>query len=424
MNKRKILRIISLSVFFLTLLVVIGVLLSILAKELKKEVSEDTPSTQQQSMPEIVTTGHFETDLFRQSFLASQSNNIVNTVISPLSVKMAMAMVTEGANEETLQELQEVLGLDENSKTYYRNLLEDILDQDDIILNIANSTWSMQELQFKPDFMNTLDQYYYAQARSLDFSDPSSVEIINNWVDEKTNGRIDTILDSISSDAIMFLINAIYFNADWTEQFVEDYTQEQIFTLEDGSEIETDLMSMSSDFLYQENDDFQAVQLPYGEGYRFVMRVYLPRENIHISDFVEGLSGSTMREWVDGFEYMEGDLELPKFKTEYSNSFINILEALGITRAFDGYGANFEKMITIDDQNVYISDVRHKTYIDVSEKGTEAAAVTLVEIGVTSFLIVQEERFEMIVNRPFFFTIDDTEMDEILFMGTILNPKE
>ncbi len=419
MNKQKKILIVV-SIISVVLAVTMGVLGAVLLSKENKEGEPTTNKPANNQSVEITATGDFEIDLFRESFVASQSNGGFNTVISPLSIKMAMAMVTEGAKEETLTELREVLELDENSKTYYQNLIDDISGQDDVTLAIANSLWSREGLEFKQDFVDLLGDYYYAEATSLDFNDSSSVDTINSWVKDNTDGKIDKILEEIDPLEIMYLINAIYFNADWTEQFNEDHTQEKDFTLIDGSIIQTDLMSMDSDFLYQENDDFQAVELPYGENGRYVMRVYLPNEGKEIDEFVSSdMTREKLNKWKEGFSLMEGYLELPKFKIEYSSSLEDVLKNLGIRKAFDSGSANFKGII---DQNAYISKVFHKTYIDVSEKGTEAAAVTMIGMSLMSMPTEQKETFKMIVDRPFFFTIDDTQNDEILFMGTILNP--
>lgn len=423
MNKQKTL-IVVLSILCLLLLVTTVVFGYMYMKE-KEDVS--TPPTNTNNQEKVLDGGDFEVNLFKEGYLASNQNSISNTVISPLSVKMAMAMVTEGASGDTLTQLREVLQLNENSKEYYKSMLDDILKQDDITLNIANSIWSREGLQFKSDFLNILDRYFRADAKTLDFNNPSSVDVINNWVDNKTEGKINRILDRIDPLEKMFLINAIYFNANWSEQFNEEMTQEKDFTLKDGSKVKTDLMSMDSDFQYQENDEFQAVELPYGKDGRFVMRVYLPKESKSIDDFVNVLTREKLDQWSESFSEKEGYLELPKFKTEYEKSLKDILIKLGIIEAFDPNLANFINIIDKDviKDNLYISQVRHKTYIDVSEKGTEAAAVTMVAVDIVGSLPVKPvEKFEMIVDRPFFFTIDDTKLNEILFMGTILDPLE
>ena len=151
------------------------------------------------------------------------------------------------------------------------------------------------------------------------------------------------------------------------------------------------------------------------------MTVYLPRQGISINDFVSSLTQENILRWRTQFTQRDGTLELPKFKTEYSSSLNTMLQSLGIEKAFDGYRANFNNMI---DTNVYISQVKHRTYIDVSERGTEAAAVTFIGMRAGSMLLEDTKKFEMKVDRPFFFTIDDKDKEETLFMGTILNPKE
>ena len=370
--------------------------------------------------PDEVETmsGDFDTDLFKASFSASKNKNVV---VSPFSVKMALSMAAQGANGKTLEEMNKVIGLDETSNEYFRRLIEDAAKDGDITLNIANSVWLRQGLKFNQEYLDILNQYYMAQASTLDFGNPSSKDTINRWVSEKTNGKIEEIVDKIEPLDIAFLINAIYFNANWSTPFEEGYTSKKDFTLLDGSKVKADLMSKTAHLLYQENNEFQAVELPYGENERYVMRVYLPKEDVKFDKFVKGIDKESLQQWGGDFGSMKGVLELPKFKTEYSNSMKDILISMGIKEAFNSNSADFSKMVTVEGQNVYISEVMHKTYIDVNEKGTEAAAATSIEMSATS-APQPEEMFEMIVDRPFVFTIDDKESGEILFIGAIINP--
>jgi len=390
-----------------------AVLVSLVIKS--KEVGTVNPNP-----PDEVETmsGDFDTDLFKESFSASENKNVV---VSPFSVKMALSMAAQGANGKTLEEMNKVIGLDETSNEYFRRLIEDAAKDGDITLNIANSVWLRQGLQFNPAYMDILDSYYMAQASTLDFAEPSSKDTINKWVSEKTNGKIEEIVDKIEPLDIAFLINAIYFNANWSTPFEEGYTSKKDFTLLDGSKVKADLMSKTAHLLYQENNEFQAVELPYGENERYVMRVYLPKEDVKFDKFVKGIDKESLQQWGGDFGSMKGVLELPKFKTEYSNSMKDILISMGIKEAFNSNSADFSKMVTVEGQNVYISEVMHKTYIDVNEKGTEAAAATSIEMSATS-APQPEEMFEMIVDRPFVFTIDDKESGEILFIGAIINP--
>ncbi len=390
-----------------------AVLVSLVIKS--KEVGTVNPNP-----PDEVETmsGDFDTDLFKASFSASENKNVV---VSPFSVKMALSMAAQGANGKTLEEMNKVIGLDETSNEYFRRLIEDAAKDGDITLNIANSVWLRQGLQFNPAYMDILDSYYMAQASTLDFAEPSSKDTINKWVSEKTNGKIEEIVDEIKPLDIAFLINAIYFNANWSTPFEQGLTSKKDFTLLDGSKVKADLMSKTAHLLYQENNEFQAVELPYGENERYVMRVYLPKEDVKFDKFVKGIDKESLQQWGGDFGSMKGVLELPKFKTEYSNSMKDILISMGIKEAFNSNSADFSKMVTVEGQNVYISEVMHKTYIDVNEKGTEAAAATSIEMSATS-APQPEEMFEMIVDRPFVFTIDDKESGEILFIGAIINP--
>jgi len=406
--------IISLSIAAVILLIATIILYILYINKVKKD-PVDIPD---QKITYLVSTGNFEIDLFRQSFLDSTKPN---TVISPFSVKLAMSMATEGANGYTLEQLQDILQVTVGSKDVFKGLMDDLNTSEDITLNIANSVWSRQGYQFKQTYIDILTNYYLAEARELDFSEPSSKDVINAWVDRKTEGKISKIVDSIDKSHIMFLINAIYFNADWKEQFKEEFTQIRPFTLVDGTQVNIDTMHMSSELEYFENNDFQAVELPYGKEGRFVMRVYLPREDKEIKDFVSELRNDGLNDWKGKFNSKSVNLALPKFKIEYDTSLKNTLQKLGIKDAFLPGIADFGEMVPVSSKEVYIGDIKHKTYIDVSERGTEAAAVTSIEI-VDTAMPEAEKIYEMVVDRPFFFTIEDTQNDLYLFMGTILNP--
>ena len=414
MDKKKL--ILPLVITSLVLAITAGVLFFVY-KDKQKEVVEEPESKE----TTVISSGSFEIDLFRQSFVDSAGDNIV---ISPFSVKVAMAMATEGAGGYTLEELQDVLQIDENSKEGFKSIVEDIYQQKDVIFNIANSIWSRKGYVFKQTYLDTLTNYYQAEARELDFSDSEgSKEIINGWVERKTEGKIDSIVDRIDPSHIAFLINAIYFNADWKQQFEELLTNEDEFTLLDGTKVNTSMMNMSHTIKYLEKDEFQAIELPYGEDGRFLMRVFLPKEEKDFDTFVSELRSNTLNEWNAEFQFKKVSLSLPKFKIEWEGSLKEILEKLGIKDAFGGGVADFGEMVPTSNKEVYIGDVKHKTFIDVSERGTEAAAVTSVEMFTTSLPTEPEEIFEMNVNRPFFFTIEDTKNNLYLFMGTISDPR-
>ena len=409
-------------IILIALCVVLVILIGVFAFTLVKlNQSNNSNSNNNPSVQEIELENNFDIDIFKQSFINTEKD--LNTVVSPLSIKIAMSMAAEGAQGETLSEMQGVLDTNEDSRSFFKSILDRASDYDDVEINIANSIWIRDELEFKNEFLNILEEYYDAEAQSLDFSDSASKDIINNWVSDKTNEKIPSILEKINPLDIAFLINAIYFNAEWQEAFDKEFTREEEFTLIDESKVDIELMSLDSNFNYFEDNELQAIELPYGQEGDYSMKVYLPKRDNSITDFIENLTAEKLEEWNDSFDRMDGLIELPRFKTEYSKDLSEILIKLGIVKAFDDVDADFSKMIEImEGNNVYIGRVKHKTYIDVTEEGTEAAAVTMVEMMVGTAITERPERFEMIVNKPFLFTIEDNINNQILFIGTILDP--
>ena len=409
-------------IILIALCVVLVILIGVFAFTLVKlNQSNNSNSNNNPSVQEIELENNFDIDIFKQLFITNEKD--LNTVVSPLSIKIAMSMAAEGAQGETLSEMQGVLDTNEDSRSFFKSILDRASDYDDVEINIANSIWIRDELEFKNEFLNILEEYYDAEAQSLDFSDSASKDIINNWVSDKTNEKIPSILEKINPLDIAFLINAIYFNAEWQEAFDKEFTREEEFTLIDESKVDIELMSLDSNFNYFEDNELQAIELPYGQEGDYSMKVYLPKRDNSITDFIENLTAEKLEEWNDSFDRMDGLIELPRFKTEYSKDLSEILIKLGIVKAFDDVDADFSKMIEImEGNNVYIGRVKHKTYIDVTEEGTEAAAVTMVEMMVGTAITERPERFEMIVNKPFLFTIEDNINNQILFIGTILDP--
>ena len=372
----------------------------------------------------IELSGDFDVDIFRQTFV--NMPEATNTVISPLSIKIAMAMAAEGASGNTLTEIQEILGIDEGTKLEVKELIEQIENDEDIVFDIANSFWGKEGLEFDPEYITILEQYYSAEVDEVDFTDLATNKLLNDWVSENTNDKIKTIVSKEETlrSYVAVLINAIYFNAKWSLQFDEEDTQKDNFSVLDGSTTEVDLMYLDSDFNYYEDEEIQAISLPYGESEKYAMKVYLPKAEIDFVDFITSLNAEKLFEWNEGFSYEEGIIKLPKFKIECSNNgFVDILRELGIKDAFIPGTADFSKMTASRKSDVYIDKIIHKTYIDVTEEGTEAAAVTGIFMAGTS-APSEEQPFNMIVNRPFLFIIEDTEDGNILFMGAILNPNE
>jgi len=341
-----------------------------------------------------------------------------NVFLSSSSVAIALAMTYNGAEGKTKQAMAKVLGLtglglqevNEANATFMS--MQDGLDPK-VQLAIANSIWVGQGIELSPDFIRRIRDYYAGEVVNLDFSDPGAADIINKWVASKTNEKIRELVTSGDvSSAILVLINAVYFKGIWTTQFDEEKTEKRAFTLLDGSRKQHPMMSQSGHYDYYENELFQAVSLPYGER-RISMYVFLPKPTISIDGFLKALTVENWQQWMSRFYEMEGDVVLPRFKVEYGADILPNLVALG---GGEFAGVDF---LGMGAGPLVISKVIHKTFVEVNEEGTEAAAATAV-----TMVMGLAYRFRMIVDRPFFCAIRDNETDVLLFMGFVLDPMQ
>jgi serpin B len=347
-----------------------------------------------------------------------------NIFVSPSSVSLALAMIYNGASGETQQAMAKALELNGMSLPELNRAnaaLQATLTGADpkVQLNIANSLWARKGVTFKPEFIKRNQDFYAAELSALDFALPSAPGTINNWVSQKTNGKITKIIDNIPSDAILYLLNAIYFKGVWAQQFDKSKTKAGRFTLLNGAKKQHPMMSQTGRYRYLENDDFQAISLPYDAG-SMSMYVFLPSENSNLNTFLANLNAAKWESWMSQLRSQQGNITLPRFKLEYEAVLNNALKALGMESAFDPQRANFKEMYAASPgANVFIGEVKHKTFVDVNEEGTEAAAVTSVRMRATAFV----PPFSMVVDRPFFCAIRDEQSGTILFMGTIVEPR-
>jgi len=356
-----------------------------------------------------------------------------NIFISPLSASMALAMTYNGARGETQKGMAEALSI-ENINTNelnksYKNLKKVLEESDpEVKLTISNSLWARKGMKFKDEFLTVNKNYFDAYLEYLNFSDPSATNVINKWVDKSTNGLIDKIVEEIPGNAILYLINTIYFKGKWTKQFDKKLTTERTFHLLEGTK-KHPMMSQSGKYQYLATPSFQAVRLPY-VGMQYINKqplgfyIFLPSESSYIKDFLREFNIDNWQTWIKEFRYMDGDIVIPRFKLEWEKSLASVLMSIGMAQAFDENSADFSGMLdTHAYANVYIDDVLQKTFIEVDEEGTEAAAVTSVTMALTSAPPMQRERFRMVVDRPFFCAIEDNRTGAILFMGVVVNPK-
>lgn len=387
------------------------------------EIPKETETEYDKDAYEEIVTPNNELGFKLLAEIEADKND--NTFISPTSLFAALSMVYNGADGETKEEIARALqvkGIDVEDLNQANASLMAMLDKDsgDIQLDIANSIWLNDNFHFQEEFSANNEGYFNAEIKEIDVADKASAKKINDWVKAATNDKIEDIVeDPLSSNLVALLLNAIYFKADWTHEFDKELTEKRPFHLKDGKTKEVPFMNMQRELAYMENDDFQAVTLPYGEE-EMSMKVFLPKEKTNLEAFKKSLTSEKWSAWNAEFKSQEGTILLPKFQVEYEVVLNEALEKLGMGSAFDER-ADFTKMVQ-EDASLLISEVKQKTYIDVHEEGTEAAAVTSVEIRETAAIL--GDPFHMEVNRPFFIAITDDETDTILFMGTIGNPQE
>jgi serpin B len=363
----------------------------------------------------------FAFSLYERALTGEKNGNIF---ISPYSVSLALTMAYHGARGETKREMAEVLSLqglsDAEIQRSYRDLLKRLKDIDPKIqLEIANSLWARSGVEIEPAYENMIRKTYEATAKSLDFEDSNASKTINEWVKLNTGGKIDRIVPGrIPSKTIAYLINAIYFKAPWKTPFEKWRTRDFPFHLQDGKTIQHPLMVRAGNFRYTKNDDFQAIRIPYGKKGTAAMYVFLPTKGSDLKKFQSRLNAKNWKRWHDEFERHEQrvTLWLPRFEVRYEASLKGDLIDLGMKRAFGG-GADFYSLFRkgLMADNPFIADVRHKTFVEVNEVGTEAAAATRLAFPIKANPTVR-------VDRPFFFVIHDDATDTILFMGSIVNP--
>jgi len=347
-----------------------------------------------------------------------------NIIISPLSISMALGMTLNGAGGETKEAMENVLELQGMSQQEINEGFKSIIDglssvDPDVTLNIPNSIWYRDGFYVEPYFINTNLEYFYAETHPLDFYDPASVDIINNWVAENTNQKITTIINEISPMAVMFLINAVYFNGTWKYEFDEQYTEPDTFYLSNGTTKEVDMMKQEATLQYSSNELFEAVDLYYGRG-NYSMVMMLPKEDFGPNDIVDELNENSWLEWMNSFSEANIQITMPKFKLRYEERLNQTLINLGMGIAFNPMGADFSKINP--DYQLFISFVMHKTFVDVNEEGTEAAAVTVVGMETTS-VGGADPLYLFTVNKPFLFAIKERDTKTIIFMGKVMEPE-
>ncbi|MGH7951516.1 MAG: serpin family protein [Limisphaerales bacterium] len=346
-----------------------------------------------------------------------------NIFISPFSVSTALQMLDNGASGKTKSEIQSVLKTEnlppEKLNAAFKELNQSLKSQTNVILDLANGIWYKKGFQLKPDFVAADKEFFQAELAPVDFESPKSANIINDWANKETRGKISGVVSfPFPPLTRVILANAIYFKGKWETAFKKEMTEPRDFYLPNGNSKQTPMMQRDGKFNYQETADFQAVQLPYKGGLR--MELFLPKTNSNPQKLVEEFRGKNAWQKIENeFGERDGFVALPKFKMDYEVELNDPLEALGMKQAFDD-AANFSGISTMP---LNISEVKQKSFVKVDEEGTEAAAVTTITMLGSAIDMNRPKPFEMIVNRPFFFVIADNQTQTILFMGIVNDPK-
>jgi len=287
-----------------------------------------------------------------------------------------------------------------------------------VAMQITNSIWYRNTFPIKDTFLSLNHTYFDAEVRASDFSNPQTVDVINGWVADKTNDKITSVIDQIDPYAIMYLINAIYFKGTWKYRFETKNTIKSPFNLASGSAIQTDFMNQKGTFRYFKNSISSMAELPYGNG-GFSMVILLPNDGKTYTDVISNLTSDTWAQWNSQMDSTNLYVKLPKFKFAYEKKLNQDLTDLGMGIAFDPDHADFTGINSAG--QLYISFVLHKSFVDVNEDGTEAAAVTVVGIFTTAYP-GEPEYQEFNVNKPFIFAIKENTTNSILFMGLVKKP--
>ena len=367
-------------------------------------------------MQKVESDNKFSFQMFKEVSKIGEEN----IFFSPLSSNIALGMLYNGTDGDTRTELADVMGLGDLSELeineYYQKMIQALLSIDPATdISIANSIWYREGFPIKQPFIDLNKNYFDAEVAALDFSKSDSRDIINNWCAEKTNNKIKTIIDApISAETVMFLINALYFKSQWKFQFDKKETSEVTFYKRNHKQETVKMMTQQSVTLpYYRDDSLSCVEIPYGNE-AFSMVAFLPSSDKSIDELIAYLDEKTWSNISTNMYETEITLGLPRFKVECDMDLNSPLQSAGINKIFVGELGN------ISDVELVVSKVKQKTFIEVNEKGTEAAAVTSIQVEMTSV----SDSYSFYANRPFLYMIKEKSTGAILFIGRMANPQE
>jgi serpin B len=369
----------------------------------------------------VAKSNDFSFNLFREVYRQhkTESQGQKSMFFSPMGATFMMGMLAEGAEGATQREILKTMCLDEATarevSQMCKVLIDDVPEADrQVTLKIANAIYTNKDYNLKKEFKKCMDEYYDADVRSLDFSKAESLNAINNWAKDKTNGKIQKVIDRLSSEAVAYILNSIYFNAKWTNQFDREDTKTETFMTESGEAHQTEMMNNNAIVACAANDVMSMVCLPYGSGTVWNMYVMLPNEGKTVDDVLGSLNTESWMNVCKGLKNMRLNLKMPKYSTDNIIDMKTALAAIGMTKAFSP-NAEFGKIT--DSKNMYISSMAQRAQINVTEEGTEMVAVTtgdLLSLGGGADIFGNGEFF---ANRPFVYIVAENNTGAIFFAG-------
>lgn len=376
-------------------------------------------TTTEKSAKIIAADNQFGIELFQKVHASVKEPK--NMMVSPLSVSLALGMVYNGTAGNTRLQMEQMLhksGLSaDDINQSYNQLVAGLISHDSKVeLSISNAIFYRTTFSVKPDFISTNQKYYEAEVSGLDFTKTTeTLNKINGWVNTKTKRKIDKIISQVNPEDIMYLLNAIYFNGEWKYSFDTKNTANLPFTREDKTVVQVPTMNIEKPFNYYSNSSFKLLEMPYGSG-KYSMLVFLPESGKKVDDVISEMNPENLTTWFSKMTEQKKEVFLPKFEYKFDNSLKDELSVLGMTDAFSDATANLSGIS--DAAKLVITEVMHKTYIKVDERGTEAAAVTGITVGTTSMPVDNSFR----ADHPFVFVIREKDTNAILFVGKVMNP--
>ncbi len=380
--------------------------------------TEPVPIDLTQQQVSLIESGNsFAFDIFNKVTGSAAAGD--NIIISPLSISIALSMTVNGAGGATRDSILKALRLSginpEAINSSYKDLSQALLSVDKrVLISIANSVWTENDFTVKQNFIDILTSFYDAESHSFEISDSEVPGRINAWIEDNTNGLIKNMVDRLEDNTVMLLINAIYFKGKWKTQFDNAKTEEMPFYRPGGSSVDVPMMRQKAEFKVYQGNGFVLAEFPYGQG-NFVMDVILPGSPDGINNLIPSV-GENFTGWVSQMTNREIELFFPRFKYGFKKKLKDVLTDMGMGIAFRD-GADFSNIS--EQYDLLINDVTHQAFIETNEEGTEAAAATIVEIGVVS---APPPPLELKLDHPFIYIIRESTTNSILFMGRVTDP--